>query len=205
MKDETFEDLVIKKFEKFYNLTESEILKTLKIRRPESKHKLYIIAKKILGVKKQFIEEFEKAEIQLKTVRLEKSGALKESMSFAQIKFRDIVNEKWTESYWYETLTKRFLFVIFKKDNEGKQRLKKVMFWTMPVKDLQIAKRFWLDTKNKIKNDDYYNFIKISDNRICHVRPKGRDSKDLMETPSGKLEKKKCYWLNSSYVKEIIK
>lgn len=203
--EETFEDLVIKKFKKYYNFTESEILKSLKIRKPKSKHKLYIVAKKILGVKKRFIEEFEKAEIELKTIRLEKSGVLKESMSFAQIQYKEIIKEIWDESYWYETLTKRFLFVIFQKDNDGKQRLKKVMFWTMPVRDLEIAKLFWLDTKNKIKNDIYDDFIKISDNKICHVRPKGRDSKDLMETPTGRLEKKKCFWLNSSYIKDLIK
>ena len=78
------------------------------------------------------------------------------------------------------------------------------MFWTMPNNDLKVSKDFWLDTRRKVRNDDYEHFRKMSDHAICHVRPKGTDSKDLMETPSGRMEKKKCYWLNSSYIKEII-
>ena len=40
---------------------------------------------------------------------------------------------------------------------------------------------------------------------MCHIRPKGKNSKDLMETALGTKEKKKCYWLNSSYIKQIVK
>ncbi len=140
----------------------------------------------------------------MKTIRLEHSGKLKESMSFAQIQYKEIIHEEWEESYWFNMLTKRFFFVVFQKDEVGVSRLKNVIFWTMPPADLEIAKAFWLDTRNKILNDDYNHFIKMSDDVICHVRPKGADSKDLMETPQGKMEKKKCYWLNSSYIKHVI-
>ena len=61
------------------------------------------------------IAEFEKADLQLKTISLNPNGVLKESMSFSNVKFCDIVNEEWEESYWYETISKRFLFVIFPK------------------------------------------------------------------------------------------
>jgi DNA mismatch repair protein MutH len=140
----------------------------------------------------------------MKTIRIENSGAIQQSMSFHQIKYKEIVKEEWEESYWFNTLTKRFFFVIFQKDEKGSLRLRNVKFWTMPVEDLEIAKEFWEDTKKKIKKGDYNHFIKISDDKICHVRPKGADSKDLMETPQGKMEKKKCYWLNSSYIKTQI-
>ena len=78
------------------------------------------------------------------------------------------------------------------------------MFWTMPNHDIETAKRFWEDTKSKIAKNDFNNFIKISDNLICHVRPKGVNSKDLMETIYGNKEKKKSYWLNSSYIKSLL-
>ena len=78
------------------------------------------------------------------------------------------------------------------------------MFWTMPSADLEVARKFWEDTKKKIKQGIYDQFIKISADRICHVRPKGRDSRDLMETPQGTREKKKCYWLNSEYIRRQI-
>lgn len=204
-KKETFEDYVIKKFKPFYGKTDDEICKELKVKKSSAKSKYYLISKAILGVTKNKIEEFEKADIEMKTIRLEQSGKLKESMSFSQIKFKEIVNEEWEGSYWFTTLTKRFFFVVFQKDDNGNLRLSRVMFWTMPNKDLELAKKFWEDTKNKILKDDYEHFVKLSDNMICHVRPKGVNSNDKMETPSGRMEKKKCYWLNSSYIKEILK
>lgn len=203
-KDQTFEDVVIERFSKFYGKTVPEIAQSLGIVLSSSKHKYYLLAKAILGVKKDRIAEFEKANVELKTVRLKNNGVPKESMSFKQIQFMDIVLEDWESSYWLETLTKRFFLVVFKYDLLGKLRLHKVFFWAMPVLDLEVARRFWLDTRDKIALGDHSNFIKESDDMICHVRPKARDSYDRMWAPSGKQEKKMAYWLNAKYVKEII-
>lgn len=200
---ETFEELVIKMFRPYYGKTAAEIAGAFGIK-SISKSMLYMLAKAILGVKGKKIEEFEKADVEMKTICLEKSGTLKESMSFAQIKYQEIIKEDWETSYWHDVLVKRFFFVVFQKDDKKALRLKKVMFWGMPVKDQAIAEEFWLDTKKKIQKDDFKHFIKISDDRICHVRPKGRDSSDLMKTASGRMEKKMCYWLNSSYIKKIV-
>lgn len=201
---ETFEDLVVKKFTPFIGHSIDEIIANLEIEKPKAKNMLNIIAKSIMGVQSKKIEEFEKADVLMKTIKLEKSGSLKESMSFSQIQYKKIINEEWEDSYWYNTLTKRFFFVIFKKNNQNILTLKKVMFWTFPFKDLAIAKKFWEDTKQKILMNNFESFIKISDDMICHIRPKGLNKLDLMETASGNMEKKKCYWINSSYIKEII-
>ena len=202
---ETFEELVIKKFEPYLDLSENQISEKLNLKISNAKNKINLLCKAILGISKKKIEEFEKADIQMKTIKLEKTGTLKESMSFSQIQYKEIVNEEWEESYWHETLTKRFFFVIFQKNHNNELIFKKVMFWTMPNNDLEIAKSFWDDTRNKIINNDFENFIKISDDKMCHIRPKGKNSFDLMETIFDTKEKKKCYWLNSSYIKEIIK
>lgn len=201
---ETFEQLVIKKFNPYIGLTVSEIINKLQIQRPTAKNSLNIISKSILGVSNKKIEEFEKADVLMKTIKLEKSGSLKESMSFSQIQYKEIIEEEWDESYWHNTLTKRFFFIVFKKDNQNELTLNKVLFWTMPQKDLEVSKLFWEDTKRKIAANNFDDFIKISDKKICHIRPKGKDSLDLMETITGSKEKKKCYWLNSSYIKTQI-
>lgn len=204
-KDETFEQLVTKKFSNFIGLSEGEIVEKLEINKPSAKNILNILSKSIMGVKNKKIEEFEKADVLMKTIKLENSGTLKESMSFGQIQFKEIVNEEWEDSYWYNILIKRFFFIVFQKDNKGVLRLKEVFFWTMPLKDIEVSRLFWEDTKEKISSNDFNHFIKISDKRICHVRPKAINSFDLMETPFGSMEKKKSYWLNSSYIKEVIK
>src|SRR6185312_830998 len=165
---ETFEDLITRRFSKYYGKSEKELINELGLNKSKAKSKFYLIARSIMGVKTGKIEEFEKADVEMKTIRLEHSGTLQQSMSFGQIQFKEIINEEWEESFWFNTLTKRFFFVIFQKDTAGELRLKKVMFWTMPANDLQIAKAFWIDTRGKIRNDDYTHFIKISDKRICH-------------------------------------
>ncbi|PKA99657.1 DNA mismatch repair protein MutH [Flavobacteriaceae bacterium MAR_2009_75] len=204
-KGQTFEDVIVEKFENYYGYSEQEIVYSFGLDvNLKAKNKNYILARAILGVTKQKIEEFEKAEIQLKTIKLAENGVLKESMSFAQIKFLEIINEEWEESYLYTTLTKRFFFVIFKKDRHQVSRLHKVKFWTMPYSDLIVAEEFWKNTKEKISQGEYNQFWKLKDHNVFHVRPKGVNSYDLMETPQGTMEKKKSYWLNSRYILKQI-
>ena len=50
----------------------------------------------------------------------------------------------------------------------------------------------------------------MHDNGVCHVRPHGRNAKDTNPLPvKDKLTNateytKQCFWLNNSYIKEII-
>lgn len=203
--DETFESLVIRKFAAFYGKTEQQLAQELGLELNEkTKNKFELIAKGILGIKKKKIEEFEKANVLMKTIRIERNGSIKESMSFRQIQFKDIVDEQWEESVWFEELNRRFCFVVFKADEANEYKLTKVLFWSIPATDMATLSGVWADTKNKIISEDFDHFVKATDDRIGHVRPKGRDSKDLMETASGSMEKKKCFWLNNKYIQKII-
>lgn len=205
--DETFEDYVEKRFRPYYGLSEAKIAKMLNIdlaKTSNSKAKFAIIARAILGVKSTKIEEFEKAGIAMKTIRLTATNTLKEAMSFKNIQYKDIVEEEWEDSYWYDVLTHKLFFVIFQANSRDEYYLKNAFFWNMPPDDLEVAKAFWEDTRNKIISHDFTHFIKASENPICHVRPKGLNSHDLMEAADGSMQKKYCYWLNRAYIKDII-
>ena len=71
-KKQTIEEIVISKFKPFYGKTEEEIIKTLKIKINTKAKSFYAnLTKAILGIElDKEIEEFEKAEIIVKTVRL---------------------------------------------------------------------------------------------------------------------------------------
>lgn len=202
--DETLEDVVIRLFKPYYGFTENMLFSLLGLKATTAKSRYYNLAKAVLKVSGGQIEEFEKADIELKTIRLEYNGTLKESMSFPQIKYKQIVNEDWEDSELFETLSRKFFFVIFKKDKAGEPVLQKVMFWNMPWSDVELMHDIWLDTKRKIAAGDFDRFIKISDHRIGHVRPKGRNATDLMETEAGTFEKRKAFWLHSGYIRQII-
>lgn len=210
LEGETFEELITRKFQPHYGKTISELEKTFNVSiNTSSKSFAYTIARLILGVQTNKIIEFEKAGLQLKTIQLQPSGTLKESMSFPNIQYCSIVNEEeWECSFWNNMLTRRFLFVVFKKDkskDKQKTKLQKVFFWGMPADDLEEAKHFWEDTRDKVYNNDYEHFLKSSEHPICHVRPKAiTAATDLMLTPQGEYKTKKCYWLNRTYIIKIL-
>lgn len=172
--------------------------------------------KQQFGGTSEEINEFRKANISLKTIVLKSNDIPKESMSFKQIQYKDIINEEW-DDFEINKIHRdgRFLWIIFKINTSYKKQsdvplrdiiLEKVMFWSMPYSDLQVEyKKLWKDTKAKIQKGDYTHFLGCKDNRVGHIRPKGRNSKDLMETPQGTFEKKKCFWINASYIAEQIK
>lgn len=172
--------------------------------------------KQKLGAETDKLEEFKKANISLKTIVLKKNGYPKESMSFKQIQYKDIVNEEW-EDFEINKIHQdgRFLWIIFKINKSYTKQsdisltdiiLEKVMFWSMPYSDLQIEyRKLWEDTKAKIQKGDYNHFLGSRDNPVGHIRPKARNAKDLMETPQRTFEKKKCFWINASYIAEQIK
>jgi DNA mismatch repair protein MutH len=169
----------------------------------------YNVCRAILGIKSKKIAEFEKAEIAIKTIRLEANGNLKEAMSFPNVNYKEIVQEQfWEDSALYEMFTQRFLFIIFRKPavKDDKQvRLEKVMFWTMPFKDLEYGKSLWKDTQAKVAGGNYERFVKSSENPVCHIRPKAQNAADTTEGAQGFQVKKMCYWLNREYVlRQII-
>ena len=208
---ETFEQLVLRKFKHFFGLKVSEIAKRLKTSISTSPKAIsYSVCRAILGVKERGIAEFEKAGLQLKTIRLEPSGNLKEAMSFQTIKYFDIIAEdEWENSDWYETIAaRRFLFIVFRKTNCGSPSdsiLESAFFWSMPRKDIDRVETYWRDTRDKVRAGDYEHFLKASEHPICHVRPKAKNSADMATTPQGGKAKKFCYWLNRDYVLKVVK
>jgi DNA mismatch repair protein MutH len=204
LKNKPFETLITEKFEEFYGKSLEEIGQSLGIEVGKSKDKIAIICRRVLGISQgRKIEEFDKADIQMKTIAINRNGTPIEEMSFKQIDFIGILSEDWENCYWHEALTKKFFFVVF-EEFENQAYLKKVFFWTMPYEDLLLAKNFWEDTQKKIKNNDFENFIKSSAGGPCFVRTKGRDSKDVMITANGNNQKKLGYWLSRKYIKNVI-
>lgn len=207
--DESFEQVVERKFKPYFGKTILDIERALGVEFGESKSMAYNVCKAIFHIDQSFeIAEFEKSDLQVKTIRLEENGRLKEAMSFLNIKYKEIVREEnFEESELYRMFTRRFLFIVFRKSSGNlakAARLERIKFWTMPVEDLKEAKRLWLDTKTKVESANYENFMRSSESSVCHIRPKGQNAKDLVEGAQGFKVKKMCYWLNREYVKNQL-
>lgn len=169
-----------------------------------------LIAYRILGVKSNSAEEFIKAGIKVKTIRVNANNTITESMSFPAMSFEKIASEEWEDSDFYQLLTEtKFFFVVFKYDENNTLRLLGCKFWNIPGSDLQEVESVWNKTKQLINgglviervNGKYTsNFPKASENPVSHVRPHARNAEDVDVLPDGRVFPKQCFWLNNSYI-----
>lgn len=221
LQSHTFDEIILKRFVPYMHKDYEEFCRLLGCDAVASKQKYFIMANAIVGEQKvsnvNRAEEFIKAGLTMKTVRVQKNGCIKESMSFENIEYQEVYDcNEWYDSRLYELYSSRFLFVVFKEtdgeitlsdgNKESRYVLDDVFFWTMPQADLDVAKEYWENIRQCVINNtispDY--FWKTSDKKYFHVRPKGKDSADLAVNPNGGFVKKYCYWFNSEYVKNII-
>lgn len=198
----TFEQLVISMFNKFRDQSAEEIALAIgKQYDTSSKRYLSLVTKAILGASEdEDINEFINADVQVKTICLEKGGRLKESISFPYIRYKDVIDEKWEDSTLRNMLDKKFFFVVFQKTDTGR-RLKKALFWNIPIEILENdVRRVWEYTIDLIRQERFDELPGMCWNPVCHVRPHGMNSEDTTETVSGRLVGKKCFWLNNTFI-----
>lgn len=212
----TFEDYLISQISPYYGKTQKELKDVFGIEGNPKNLNERLLAR-MLGIHGQILktEEFQKANIVPKTIRVQKTDKIKESMSFPVFDFNELSQEEeWEDSQIYEMLAPtKFLFVIFKENESGEYILERVMFWNMPNRDLEEVRRVWLQTRNTIRrgvkltpgphgisND----LPKIINSRVAHVRPHGRNASDTLPLPDGRTMTKQCFWLNRGYIEKVI-
>ena len=211
-KSMTLIDLVRARFEPFFGLTEQELGEQFEYIKPgkrKPKNLCALITRHILGVSDDAkIEEFEKAGIKPKTMRIKRNGTPKESVSFPRFDYFELAATPFEESDFASYLDQKYLFVIYREDENERDvyRLVDVAFWQMPEADLEEAKRCYEEMRSRVIAGRAQDSVKSSENRCCHVRPHGRDNTDVLPTPQGDMVVKKCFWLNAQYLKgEIAK
>jgi DNA mismatch repair protein MutH len=201
-KELTFEQATENRFANFMGLTVAEISAELDFF-TNSKSQKWLLAKRILARGGQEIVEFEKAGIQLKTVSLSKSGGCREDMSFPAFNCLELASQVWENSDFSFQVETKFLFVVFKEDQNGEDRLHKVMYWNMPYLDRLEAMRVWEDSKRRVAINAR-DLPKKRESKISHVRPHAKNKKDVDLTPQGEWIVKRCFWLNGSYIANIV-
>lgn len=212
LKEKTFDDYVIDKLAVYHGWTIDSLCQEFDItfeRQPKNLEAM--LAYRILGIRGNRAEEFEKANIVVKTIRIGNNGKIKENMSFPPFKFKELIEEEWDDSTFGNYLREtRFLFVVYQYDKNEKLRLKGCQFWNIPYEDLEIEVRsVWEKTKSVLKEGlsvsivngkNVNNFPKQSENPVSHVRPHAQNAQDTYELPDGRVYPKQCFWLNNSYI-----
>lgn len=231
------ETQVIERIEKYVGNTEEALYSMFGFTYTQGnrpKHINTLLVNRMLGVQTDQAEEFAKADIKIKTIRVQKNGKPKESMSFPKIKIKEFVKQDFEESAEYNFFQEtKFLFVVFKETNTGEYILKGAKFWNMPIMELEgIGRAEWESYKKKfltgvnftitkdksgkeiIKND----LPSKSEHTIFHLRPHAQKSayvingkrygmgndRDMDDLPNGDKMTCQCFWLNNDYIAKII-
>ncbi|MBA2176137.1 restriction endonuclease [Halobacillus locisalis] len=232
LKEQSFENLIIDKINAHRGKTDEQLKKELGLN-SRSKSFWSALAYRMLGVRSNSAKEFVKANIEVKAIRIEENGSMKESISFPSISFKEFEYQEWEESDFYNDLSsKRYLFVVFKK-NGDKYVLKGAQLWNINNEDLEAARDGWLKIQDIVrrgvhlekkpsKNGKTFtvenNFPEKSDNPVIHIRPHaskryyelgdgeiiGNDRKCGDELPDGRMMTKQSFWLNNNYILEQL-
>ena len=215
LKKESFEEILTKRLLKFKGKDYRQIAKHFVMNvNPTDKSRYARVTKRMLlkGLNNfDDAEEIRKAGIIAKTIRINKNGSIKESMSFENINYNEVYEtDDWTDSRWYEIVTSRFMFIVYREvdcnstdwSDERRFVLDDVIFWTMPVDNLANAEHYWENIHdNIVKNtlqDENNSYWTLRDKKDFHVRPKAQVSADKHYSPiNGEEVPKKAYWFNS--------
>lgn len=217
LQEKSFDQYVVEKVSPYIGMTQAELKARFGVE-SNAKNLNEVLLARMLEVKGKiaYTDEFQKAGIVPKTIRVRRNGTIKENMSFPTFDFIQLSQEtEWEESTLYNYLAPtKFLFVIFQENEQGELVFDRVKFWNIPVDDLDEVHRVWartvqtirrgvklFDTGHGISND----LPKQSESPVAHVRPHGKDGSDKLPLPDGRMMTKQCFWLNNSYIAKQIR
>lgn len=234
LKEKTFEEILEGIVAQYIGLSDKELCERFGREYNNNKAQWNDLACKMLGIRDEHADEFEKANIKVKTIRIEENNIMRESMSLPPFKFMDFIAEEYENStlhdYFDET---RLFFFVWKKYGDV-YRVKGCQLWNMSHRDLEVnVKKEWeryqqiirygikftkcVDSRGKIRIKN--NLPNKSETEIIHIRPHatkaayrfnngeeyGNVERDANILPNGEYMTTQSFWINNSYILEQIK
>jgi hypothetical protein len=110
----------------------------------------------------------------------------------------------WDDSEVYGMLTNRFLLIVLKFAGKGADPIfVKAIFHSLSELDLDDARSAWEMAIQRAKERRYTEMPGQFDNRVIHVRPHDSIDKKTGKYRDGHI--RQCFWLNKSYLRDVIK
>ncbi len=223
------EEFVLSKLKPWFGKTEEELGYTFNVE-TNAKNRYAMYINRIFRVTSlEESEEFQKADIVVKTLRIKKTDKIKEHMSFAAMDFIKVVETPWEKSDLRAYFTeKRFLFIIYKETDKG-YILENAVFYNFPESVVEefigytykktqkillngdIVKSTSLKEKDgEMKLEHKTNFVGSKENPVCHVRPHGADFND--QSPLFVPDKytgytsyeKQAFWIDTKFINAML-
>ena len=227
----TFTEIISERILEFKGMSEAELYEKFSIN-SKAKGKNSTLIRTMLGLTGDLdkTQEFQKANMNLRVIRVDKNGLPKEDSPFKNYNFKELAtNDDWEESHPYQEIcNKRFMFVIFKEVAPKLFVLDRVKFWGFPDRLETEVKRVWQETRqilvggvklNQNGNKISTNFPQSKINKIIFTKihaqntlyelksgefvGKGKLS-DTDELPDGRHITKHSFWIPKKFLKEVL-
>ena len=233
LNEQTFEDIVQNRIHQHNGKTDEALCVEFDRVYNNDKSLWADLALRMLGIKSNKAEEFVKANIVVKAVRINEKNKIVESSSLPSMPLIELVDEEWEESKLYKYFEEtKFLLVVFKKVGD-RYVLKGSQFWNMPESKLNtVVKDGWEQIRKVVKEGIVFtpsqqsngiviknNLPKKGANGVIHLRPHTSKSYYVFEDgtthgsgninnsealPDGRRMTKQSFWINNSFLYSVL-
>lgn len=221
--NKSFFEIIYDKVKNYFGMSQQQLKEIFNVD-SNAKNINELLICKMFNIKSDLgkTDEFVKANIIPRTIRVQYNGNIKESLPFPAFKYKELVEETWDDSDLRNTLiTTKYLFFVF-KERKGEYYFEKIKLWNISLNELDsYVKKVWEETKTIVSEGRIVSYVSedgkrktnfpgMKDNYICHVRPHARDSKDCYELPVIDVETgekkytKHSFWINATYLAKIV-
>lgn len=229
--NKSFTDIISEKILAYKGQRADELYDKFEIN-PRSKNRNNLLVRKILGITGDLdkTQEFQKANMNLRVIRVNKYGLPKEDSPFKVYNFKELAtNDEWEESHIFQEIcNKRYLFVIFKEVAPKRFVLEGIKFWGFPDRLIAEAQRVWQETR-KILSEGVH--LTVNNNKVSTNFPQSKVNKiiftklhaantyneitpgqfigkgklsDTDELPDGRRITKHSFWFPKKFLKEVL-
>ena len=227
----SFTEVIAEKILSYKGLSEQELYDRFEVN-PKAKGKNSTLIRKILGLTGDLdrTREFQKANMNLRVIRVNKEGFPSEDSPFKVYDFIELAqNDNWEESHVFQEIcNKRYMFVVFKEVESGEYVLSQVKFWGFPERLVDEAKRVWNETRTIInegvqltqtKKGVVTNFPQSKVNKFLFTKIHATNSyyeiekdvfvgkgklSDTNPLPDGRRITKHSFWIPKKFLKDIL-
>ncbi|MFS9053961.1 Sau3AI family type II restriction endonuclease [Streptococcus infantis] len=227
----TFTQLIEEKILKYEGWKAEDLYDAFDVPR-HSKSSNNLLIRKMLGITGDIenTQEFQKANMNLRVIRVNKEGLPTEDSPFKVYDFIELAqNDNWEESHVFQEICdKRYMFVVFKEGEKGEYVLSQVKFWGFPERLVDEAKRVWNETRTIInegvqltqtKKGVSTNFPQSKVNKFLFTKIHASNSyyeieknvfigkgklSDTNPLPDGRRITKHSFWIPKKFLKDIL-
>jgi DNA mismatch repair protein MutH len=130
----------------------------------------------------------------------------REAVSFTPFDFREVASTPWEESDVLAMLG-RILFIVLdapKGAKVGEARLRSVVMWSADPETIATMEREYERFRHAFREQPPSKWPGQRATEVLHVRPHGRDGRDVVPLPSGRMHVRSSLWLNQRFVQGVI-